>query len=68
MHLEHCVVFPIPAPEHTGFYVLTDSGVLTGGAQQNDLGYRRHPLSSLFHAGHEVISQLRLISEASQHA
>lgn len=65
-HLEPCDVFPIPAAEHTVFYVLTDSGVLTGGALQNDLGYGRHPLSTLFHAGHEVISQLRLISQAAE--
>lgn len=64
--LELCDVFPIPAGGHTVFYVLTDRGILTGGALENDLGYGRHPLSSLFHAGHEVISQLRLISEAAQ--
>ena len=55
--------FPIPETAQTIFYVLTDSGILTGGALENDLGYGKHPLSSLFHAGHEVISQLRLISE-----
>jgi hypothetical protein len=65
-HLEPCDVFPIPAAEHTVFYVLTDSGLLTGGALQNDLGYGRHPLSTLFHSGHEVFSQLRMISEANK--
>jgi len=65
-HLEPCDAFPIPAPEHTVFYVLTDAGVLTGGALQNDLGYGRHPLSTLFQAGHDVISQLRLISESGK--
>jgi hypothetical protein len=55
--------FPIPETARTVFYVLTDSGTLTGGALENDLGNGRHPLSSLFHAGHDVISQLRLISE-----
>lgn len=57
-----CETFPIPETAHTVFYVLTDAGILTGGALENDLGYGRHALSSLFHAGHEVISQLRLIS------
>jgi hypothetical protein len=66
-HLKPCDVFPIPAAAHTIFYVLTDSGVLTGGALQTDLGYGRHPLSSLFHAGDDVITQLRLISEATEH-
>ena len=62
-HLAQCETCPIPEPAHTVFYVLTDSGILTGGALENDLGYGRHALSPLFHAGHEVISQLRLISD-----
>jgi len=62
--LKPCETFPIPEPAHTVFYVLTDSGILTGGALEDDLGYGRHQLSTLFHAGHEVISQLRMISEA----
>ena len=62
-HLERCETYQIPEPAHTVFYVLTDSGILTGGALENDLGYGRHALSLLFHAGHEVISQLRLISD-----
>ncbi|MEP6819662.1 MAG: hypothetical protein ABJA18_09020 [bacterium] len=63
-HLMPCETFPIPEAAQTIFYVLTDSGILKGGAPENDLGNGRHPLSTLFHAGHEVISQLRLISEA----
>ena len=62
--LKRCEIFPIPEPAHTVFYVLTDSGILTGGALENDLGYDRHPLSTLFHAGHEAITQLRLVAEA----
>jgi hypothetical protein len=64
-HLKTCETFPVPEPAHTVFYVLTDSGILCGGALENDLGYGRHPLSPVFHAGHEVITQLRLASEAS---
>ncbi len=60
-HLKRCEAFPLPEAGYTIFYVLTDSGVVTGGAP-----YGRHPLSTLFHAGHEVISQLRLISEAAE--
>jgi len=63
-HLTATAMFPIPEPAHTVFYVLTDSGILTGGALENDLGHGRHPLSPLFHAGHELITQLRVISEA----
>jgi hypothetical protein len=58
-YLKPTALFPIPEPAHTVFYVLTDSGILTGGALETDLGYDRHPLSPLFHAGHEVITQLR---------
>jgi len=64
-----CESFPIPETGQTMFYALTDSGVLTGGGLENDLGYGRHQLSPLFDAGHEVITQLRQISEsASQDA
>jgi hypothetical protein len=64
-----CEAFPIPETGQTIFYALTDTGVLTGGGQENDLGYGHHQLSPLFHAGHEVIAQLRQMSEsASQDA
>jgi hypothetical protein len=57
-----CDAYPLPLTGYTVFYLLTDSGVLTGSALEDDLGHNRHPLSPLFHAGHEVISQLRQIS------
>ena len=55
--------FPVPEMGHTIFYALTDSGLLTEEALENDLGHGHHWLSPLFFAGHEVITQLRLISE-----
>ena len=64
-HLEPTDSFPVPAEGQTLFYVLTDSGVLTGDGREEDLGLGRHPLSPLFHAGHRVITQLRLISESA---
>ena len=64
-HLKPSESFPVPAEGHTLFYVLTDSGVLSGGGLEDDLGHGRHPLSSLFHAGHRVLTQLRLISESA---
>jgi len=57
--------FPVPEEGYTLFYLLTDSYVLTGAGHEEDLGLERHPLSSLFHAGHRVITQLRLISESA---
>ena len=64
-HLEITDSFPVPAEGQTFFYVLTDSGVFTGDGREEDLGLGRHPLSPLFHAGHRVITQLRLISESA---
>ena len=62
-HLKPTDFFPLPAEGQTVFYVLTDSGVLTGAGREEELGLWEHPLSSLFHEGHRVITQLRLISE-----
>ena len=53
-----CESFPVPRVGRTVFYSRTDSGVLTAEALEDDLGYERHPLSPLFHAGHAVITQL----------
>lgn len=63
-HMKPTESFPEPAEENTLFYVLTDSGVLSGAGHEDDLGHGRHPLSPLFYAGHRVITQLRLISES----
>jgi hypothetical protein len=62
-HLTPTTTFPVPQTGHTVFYALTDSGILTGHGLEEDLGEGRHPLSELFHAGHGVLTELRLISE-----
>jgi hypothetical protein len=54
---------PLPALGMTQFFVLTGDGVLTAGAREEDLGMNRHPLSPLYHAAQEVITQARLTSE-----
>jgi hypothetical protein len=54
--------FPLPAKGATQFYVLTREGPFTAGARGEDLGLNRHPLSPLFHAAQEVITQARLSS------
>jgi hypothetical protein len=64
-HLQPTDTFPLPADGQTVFYVLTDSGVLTGDGREEELGLGRHPLSALFHEGQRVITQLRLISESA---
>lgn len=65
-HLEPCESYPIPEAGRTRFYVFTDSGILTAEAPEDDLGDDRHPLSSLFHAGHAVLSGLLQLAEESE--
>jgi hypothetical protein len=65
-HLKLTTTYPLPAVEQTLFYLLTDDGILTAGDPDDDLGNGRHPLSSLFHAGHGVLTQLRLVSTKPQ--
>ena len=55
--------FTLPTAGVTLFYARTDAGVLTGSGSDDDLGRGRHDLSSLFHAGHAVLTELRLICE-----
>ena len=55
--------FPLPRNGQTIFYLLTDSGAYTTNAPEQDLGEERHPWSPLFHAGHEVIGQYRMMQE-----
>ena len=55
--------FPLPQEGRVRFYALTVSGVLSAEADENTLGERKHQLSSLFHAGQDVITQLRMATE-----
>ena len=58
----------IPTTNQAIFYALTDDGYLTGTGQLAELGSGRHPLARLFHAGDDVLTQLRLLSEGQQAA
>jgi hypothetical protein len=51
--------FPVPQAGQATFYALTDSGVLTAGGRQQELVDDSHPLSALYHDGHQVFTQLR---------
>jgi len=51
--------FPLPALSATTFYVLTTRARYAFAASEADLGNGRSALSPLFHAGHEVIFNLR---------
>jgi len=45
---------------------LTSAGGRTAEAPQSDLRARRHPLSGLFYAGQQVITQLRVLDQEQQ--
>jgi hypothetical protein len=62
-NLQPVTSLPVPEPGHTIFYARTDACVLSAGGQDRDLSDKSHPLSRLFHAGHAVLTELRLISE-----
>ena len=54
---------PYPKPGRVRFYVRTFQTTLTAEADEQELGQLRHKLGPVFHAGHAVITQMRLISE-----
>jgi hypothetical protein len=54
---------PLPAPSLTRFYLLAGSGKYFAEAKEQDLGEGRHPFAPLFHKGHEVITEIRLVDE-----
>ncbi len=62
-HMMLTTSFPVPGAGQVTFYFLTTSGILAGGGPKDDLGEDRHALSPLFHAGHDVLTQLRLRAE-----
>lgn len=53
---------PLPRPEHTRFYLLTDGKVFSTEAREEEFGYNRHPLSPLFHLAHNLLAELRELS------
>ena len=55
--------FDLPDPGRVRFQLLTVGGGRTAEAAENDLGLGRHPLSPLFHAGQDVITEIRLLSQ-----
>lgn len=59
--------FPPPLPDRVRFYVLTKSGVLTYEDDWDALSKGKHELHSLFRAGHEIITPLRMIDEGTEH-
>lgn len=56
----------LPPPGHVVLRALTYEGPRVHRAAEDDLGYERDPMSSIFHAAHAVITELRLIEEARE--
>ena len=54
----------LPAEGMVQFAVVTPGGLLGAGAPMAELGERRHVLSPLFYAGHDVITRIRLTQAA----
>jgi hypothetical protein len=65
-HLTLTNSFPLPELGQTVFYFRTDAGVLTCKCLEMDLSKGQHVLSPLFHQGHAVITQMRLLSEGNK--
>jgi hypothetical protein len=57
---------PLPTKGRVAFYGRTDSGLLWAEAGEEELSAGRHPLSSLYVAGHVVIAQLRKHSKTER--
>jgi len=55
---------PLPQTGHVVFYVLTDAGVFTASASQEELSLHRHPFSKLGDAAQEIMTQYRLIQQS----
>jgi hypothetical protein len=52
-----------PSQGRVRILILTTSGVLSAEEDEEALGHGTGPLSAVFHAGHAVISQVRIASE-----
>ncbi len=50
----------LPGEGLTQFVAVTPDGLRGAVAPEEELGEERHELSPLFHAGHDVITQIRL--------
>jgi hypothetical protein len=53
--------YPLPERSQVIFYLLTDVGIFTANAPEEELSSHRHPLSKLGDAGQDIITQYRII-------
>jgi hypothetical protein len=61
-HLQTTTEFPVPTPGEVRFHVRTGDGARTGGASEQALRTGRQPLSELYAAGQDLITEIRLAS------
>jgi hypothetical protein len=55
----------LPPAGWTTITLLTPDGRRSVTAPEEDFGYRRHPASPVFHAAHQVITELRILQQGS---
>jgi len=60
--LESTTEFPGPAPGEVCFQLRTEDAGYTGHAPERALAAGRHPLSALFAAGQDLVTEIRLSS------
>ena len=65
-YLKPSASYPLPAPWHALFYVRTDSGNLITEATGKDFRDENNPLFSLFTAGNELLTELKLVWAAER--
>ena len=59
-HFAPAATHPLPSVGRVRIYARTFDGLLHAEAAEDDLGEGRLPLSPLFHAGHRVLTEIRL--------
>lgn len=57
--------FPLPVAGEVVFYVVTKGGIYTARAPQTQLNQRTHPLTELYAAGQQIITQYRLMPKST---
>jgi len=55
--------YPLPGRGETQFLFLTREGVRATRGKDQDLAHASHPLHALFRQAHEVITEIRLVSQ-----
>jgi hypothetical protein len=63
VYLRATDAYPLPQKGQVTFYALTDTGVFTASATQDELSSHSHPLSKLGDAAQNIITQYRLIEK-----